>query len=304
MYLEFATTRLAATRREARFPALLLGALLACAALQPCRAQAEPMSVLPQNLPAEYRDVGVTEHRGAQISRDLQFMNERGEMVRLADMFSGKRPLILQIGYFDCPMLCDVVSRGVIDSVAKVNLKAGTDYDFLFVSINPTETPDMAAVKKEHYILEYSKQSESGGFHFLVSGGDERNIHALADAVGFRYSWVPSVRQFAHASVIMVLTPDGHVSRYLYGVQFPQQTLRLSLVEASNGKIGEPMDQILLFCLHYDAITGKYAIAAMRLMQVACALTALTVGGTLLWFFRRESAQRRVIPPAANGVQT
>ena len=119
-----------------------------------------------------------------------------------------------------------------------------------------------------------------------------RTFSALADGVGFRYSWVPSVKQYAHAAVILVITPDGRISRYLYGVTFPSQTLRLSLVEASDGRIGQAMDQILLFCLHYDAVTGKYAIAALRLMQVSCVFTALMLGGTLFWFHRREALQR------------
>ncbi|MDP9173045.1 MAG: SCO family protein [Planctomycetota bacterium] len=281
--------------------AIITAIFIVAAATSP-RVSAEvngPSDSLPNTLPREYRDVGVTEHRGDQIPPDIQFNDEHGNPVTLSKFFQSKRPLVLQLGYFDCPMLCDVVSRGLIESAKNMKLKAGSDFDFLFVSINPSESPDSAALKKEHYLQEYAKEGESTGFHFLT--GDEGDIRRLAAAVGFRYNWVPSVRQYAHPAVIMILMPDGKLSKYLYGVKFPEQTLRLSLVEASDGKIGDPMDQILLFCLHYDAITGKYAIAAMRLMQLGCAVTALTVGGTLFWFFRREGAVRLQTKPLDDG---
>jgi protein SCO1/2 len=274
-------------------PATYLVAILSLAAIVASRAVAEPITGpagLPENLPKEYRDIGVTEHRGDQLPMDLVFFDEHGQQVRLGQYFQNKRPVILQLGYLDCPMLCDVVSRGVIDSVKAVDLKARTVFDFVFVSINPVETPDQAALKKEHYVQEYAKENEAGGFHFLT--GDEIQIHRLAASVGYRYNWIPAVKQFAHPSVVMVLTPDGHLSRYLYGVTFPERTMRLSLVEASNGKIGSAMDQVLIFCLHYDAVTGKYAVVAYRLMQIVCAFTAIFVGGTMFWFFRRESIHR------------
>jgi protein SCO1/2 len=244
---------------------------------------------LAGRVPDEIKNVGVDEHLGKQIPMDLEFINERGETVKLGDYFQGNRPVILQLGYFDCPMLCSLVSRGILDSVKDVDLKAGTDFDMVFVSIDPSESPSLAALKRQNTIEYYGKPEESSGFHFLVGKDDQ--IMKLADAVGFRYEKMEDTQQFAHAAVIFIVTPQGKLSRYLYGIKFDPQTVHLSLVEASQNKIGTTMDQILLLCLHYDSASGKYGWVAVGLMRLSGLCTVLTLGGTMFYLFRREHRQ-------------
>jgi protein SCO1/2 len=244
---------------------------------------------LAGRVPDEIKNVGVDEHLGSQIPMDLEFINERGETVKLGDYFQGNRPVILQLGYFDCPMLCSLVSRGIMDSVKDVNLKAGSDFDMVFVSIDPSESPSLAALKKQNTIEYYGKPEEASGFHFLV--GKDNQIAKLADTVGFRYEKMEDTQQYAHAAVIFIVTPQGKLSRYLYGIKFDPQTVHLSLVEASQNKIGTTMDQILLLCLHYDSASGKYGWAAVGLMRLSGLCTVLTLGGTMFYLFRREHRQ-------------
>ena len=235
---------------------------------------------------AQIQNVGVTEHPGAQIPVSARFINENGQELPLSAYQNKGRPIVLQIGYFECPMLCGMVSQGLIESVKQMGLKGGKDFDMLFVSVDPSETPSLAALKHQSTMRYYGHPDEAGGFHFLV--GRQDDIKLLTSTVGFGYEYMPDTQQFAHPAVLIVLTPEGKVSRYLYGVRYNQQTVRLSLVEASAGKIGSTVDKILLICLHYDAATGKYAWFAINLMRVGGLITVLCVGGTMLWFFRRE----------------
>jgi len=237
-------------------------------------------------VPDEIKNVGVTEHLGVSLPMGARFINDRGEELPLSSYFGHGRPVVLQLGYFQCPMLCTLVSKGILDSVKQVNLKAGTDFDMLFISIDPSETPSLAALKRQSTVDYYGKPDEASGFHFLVGRPDD--IKVVTSTVGFRYEEMADTQQFAHAAVLLIVTPDGKVSRYLYGTSYPAQTVRLSLVEASAGKIGTAMDQLILICLHYDSATGKYAWAAIGLLRIAGLLTLLGLGGTMLWLFRRE----------------
>jgi protein SCO1/2 len=237
-------------------------------------------------VPDALKNVGVTEHLGASLPMDARFINDHGEELPLRSYFGHGRPVVLQLGYIQCPMLCGLVSKGLLDAVKEVKLKAGTDFDLLFISIDPSETPSLAALKHHSTVEYYAKPDEASGFHFLV--GRPEDIQAVTSAVGFRYEEMPDTQQFAHAAVLMIVTPDGKLSRYLYGINYQAQTVRLSLVEASAGKIGTTMDQILLICLHYDAATGKYAWVAIGLLRIAGLATVLCLGGTMLWLFRRE----------------
>jgi protein SCO1/2 len=253
-------------------------------------------------VPDEIKNVGVTEHLGVSLPLDARFINDRGENLPLSSYFGHGRPVVLQLGYFQCPMLCGLVSKGLLDAVKEVNLKAGTDFDMLFISIDPAETPSLAALKRQSTVEYYNKPDEAAGFHFMV--GRPEDIQAVAGTVGFRYEEMPDTQQFAHAAVLMIITPEGKVSRYLYGTNYQAQTVRLSLVEASANKIGTTMDQILLICLHYDAATGKYAWMAIGLLRIAGLMTVLGLGGTMLWLFRREfhlapalKAQSKPPPP-------
>lgn len=267
-------------------PVLAVAITFACGS----RAQAANTPEAPVDaagrVPDEIKNVGVTEHLGVSLPLDARFINDRGEELPLRSYFGHGRPVVLQLGYFQCPMLCGLVSKGLLDAVKEVNLKAGTDFDMLFISIDPSETPSLAALKRQSTLEYYAKPDEASGFHFLV--GRPEDISVVASTVGFRYEEMPDTQQFAHAAVLMIITPDGKVSRYLYGTNYQPETVRLSLVEASANKIGTAMDQFILICLHYDAATGKYAWAAIGLLRIAGLATLLGLGGTMFWLLRRE----------------
>lgn len=235
------------------------------------------------------KDITVDEHTGARLPLDLTFTDENGQTVQLGQYFKGNKPVVLQLGYYGCPMLCNLISKGIAQSLKEVKLTTGTDYDVVFVSIDPSEGPKIAFDKKRFFLQEYGREGGSG-WHLLT--GKEPQIKQLAGAVGFNYRWIDSAGQFAHPAVIMVIMPDGKVSRYLYGVRFNPQTLRLSLVEASNGKIGSAVDQLYLTCFQYDGRQGKYALAAIGLMRGGGVLTMLIVGLVLFRMFRKEARER------------
>jgi protein SCO1/2 len=238
-------------------------------------------------MPEELKNVGVTERTGQRLPLNLTFKDERGNTVRLGDYFNRGRPVLLQLAYYECPQPCGLVSQGMMDAARAVELKIGTDLDIVIVSIDPREQPGLAYRKKQSYVGATGRPAEAGGWHLLT--GEEQNIQQLAAAVGFQYKWVESVRQFAHPAVLMVIMPDGRVSRYLYGIKYDPQAVRLSLVEAADGKVGSALDRFkLLTCLTYDGTTGMYTVAVTRLMRLGGALTVLVVGGGLALLLLRE----------------
>ena len=240
--------------------------------------------------PGELNDVTVVEHAGSQLPLDLTFNDETGKPVQLGQYFAGRKPVVLQLGYYKCPMLCGLISQGLLNSVKQVSLTAGKDYDLVFVSIDPKETPELAAQKKGAFLQQYGRDS-SAGWHFLT--GTEAAIEALARADGFQYKWVQSAGKFAHPAVLTLATPEGKISRYLYGVQFDPSTLRLSLVEASDGKVGSSIDKLYLTCFAYDGAQGKYAFAAMSAMRTGGVLIMIVVAAVLIRMFRREAKLRK-----------
>jgi protein SCO1/2 len=235
------------------------------------------------------KDITVDEHAGARLPLDLTFVDDNGQTVRLGDYFKGNKPVVLQLGYYGCPMLCNVISQGIVESLKDVKLETGSDYDVLFVSIDPSETPKLAAEKKQSMLAAFGREGGSG-WHLLT--GKEPQIRQLAQTVGFTYRWIDSAGQYAHPAVIMVCMPDGKVSRYLYGVRFNPQTLRLSLVEASDGKVGSAVDKLYLTCFQYDGRQGKYALAAIGIMRGGGVLTMVVVAIVLFRMFRKEARQR------------
>jgi protein SCO1 len=231
------------------------------------------------------QQVGLDQRLGEQVPLDLQFRDEQGREVLLGDYF-GQRPVILTLVYYRCPMLCTQVLNGVLRSSQAMRLQIGTDYDIVSVSIDPRETPAMAAAKKDHYVSRYRRAGAEKGWHFLT--GDQSSIEALAHAVGYRYQYDEKSDQYAHPSGIVVLAPDGQVSRYFYGVDYPAGNLRLGLVESAQGKIGSPVDQILLLCFHYDPTTGKYGVVIHRVIRLAGVTTVLGLGTFLFAMYRLE----------------
>ncbi len=235
--------------------------------------------------PELLKQVGIDQKLNQSIPLNLTFRDENGAPVQLAQFF-GQKPVILTLVYYNCPMLCTQVLNGVESSLKELSTDIGNQYDVITISIDPTESHVLAKTKKEMYVGMYGRPGAAQGWHFLT--GDEPQIKQLADAVGFRYAYDPDTKQFAHASVIMLLTPEGKISRYFYGIQYPTRDLRLGLVEASEGKIGTPVDQVLLFCYHYDPATGKYGLLISHIIQAGGALTVLILGVGMLILFRGE----------------
>jgi len=231
------------------------------------------------------KDVGIDQKLNDSVPLDLTFRDESGQTATLRQYFGGK-PVILSLVYYNCPMLCTQVLNGLERSLKDVPMDVGKQFNVLTISIDPTERPVLASAKKALYTGLYGRPGVVDGWHFLT--GDEAQIKQLASAVGFRYAYDPDTKQFAHASAIMMLTPEGKISRYLYGIQYSSRDLRLGLVDASNGKIGTMADQILLFCYHYDPATGKYSLLISRVLKAAAAFTMLVMGVGIFLLARSE----------------
>ena len=235
--------------------------------------------------PQIFSSVGIDQHLNAQVPLDLKFKDENGREVRLGDYF-GKRPVILTLVYYQCPMLCTQVLNGLTSSMNVLKFDAGNQYDIVTVSIDPRETPEMARAKKATYIGRYRRAGAQQGWHFLT--GDQADIAKLTSAVGFRYVFDPKTDQFAHASGIMVLTPEGKVAQYYYGIEYSPKDLRLALIEASKNKIGNIVDEVVLYCYHYDPTSGHYNAVAINLVRVAGVLTVVLLGGFIFLSVKRE----------------
>jgi protein SCO1/2 len=241
-------------------------------------------SVPSAQMPGVLRDVGFDQRLGEQVPLDLVFHDEGGKDVRLADLMHGK-PAVLSLVYYECPMLCTMVLNGLTSCMQMVKFDVGKEFDVITVSFDPRDTPEIAAKKKAGYVQRYRREGAAAGWHFLT--GSEESIRSLTKACGFRYKWDEKSNQFVHASGIMVLTPDGHLSRYFYGVEYPPKDLRLGLVEAANGKIGNVADQVLLYCFHYDPATGKYGAAVIAILRLAAGMTLVGLAALLLLMRRR-----------------
>jgi protein SCO1/2 len=235
--------------------------------------------------PGPLAKVDIQQRLNNRVPADLPFLDEQGKRVRLSKYF-GKRPVVLALVYYQCPMLCTQVLNGTVKCLRGIELEAGRDYEVVVVSFDPKETPDLAAAKKKAYLGRYEPPGGSAGWHFLT--GKASSIDKLTDAAGFRYQYDPRTRQYAHASGIMVLTPQGRIARYFFGIDYPTRDLRLSLVEASANRIGSPVDRILLFCYHYDPKTGRYGLAILNLIRAAGATTVLGLGTFVAVSLRRD----------------
>ena len=254
-------------------------------------------SNLKPALPSELLGVGIDQKLDQQAPLNAVFLDEAGRAVPLSSFFQTGKPVLLAPVYYRCPMLCTQILNGVASSLKAVSLNPGRDFEILSVSFDPKDTSELAAAKKQTYLRRYGRPNTANGWHFLT--GDPANIKALMDAVGFHYKYDPATDQFAHASGIMILTPGGRLSRYFYGVEYAPRDVRLGLVEASHSKIGNPVDQILLFCYHYDPATGKYGAVAVNLLRAVSAGFVLICGGFLIVVWRRELRAGRRTPTQA-----
>jgi protein SCO1/2 len=246
----------------------------------------EPKGLGAANVKPSILDkVGIDQRLNEQLPLQTTFHDESGRTVQLGEYFKD-RPVVLALVYYTCPMLCSEVLNGLTSSLKMVQFTAGKEFDVVAISINPREGPADALKKRAGYIQRYHRPGSEVGWHFLT--GDEPSIQAVAKAAGFRYTWDPSIQQYAHASGIMVLTPQGKLAQYYYGIEYSPRDLRLGLINASENKIGSLVDQLLLYCYHYDPATGKYSLAILRLVRVAGAATALGIGVLVIVLFRRE----------------
>ena len=260
-------------------PLVWLVALLC--SIETLSAQTIPASTLPSAL----RGVGLDQRLGDQVPRDLVFRDERGDPVSL-DRYFGDRPVILALVYYECPMLCSLQLGGLVRSLRALTLNPAEDFEIVTISFDPGETPAVAAQKKAAYLERYARAGAESGWHFLT--GAEESIQALTRAVGFRYAYDPETDEYSHAAGIVVLTPEGRISRYFYGIEYPARDLRLGLVEASGNRIGSFVDQALLFCFHYDPLEGKYNFAIMNGLRVGGLATVLILGGFVINALRRD----------------
>ena len=242
-------------------------------------------------LPKQLDGVGITERLATALPADLEFTNEEGATIRLGDYFTGAKPVILTLNYYRCPMLCTLILNGMIEALENANMTPGRDFEIVTVSIDPSETPTLAKQKKQAYLAGLGTAEAGEAWHFLTGG--EAAIRRLTAAVGFGYRYDEDRKEYAHAAVLLVCTPDGKISRYLYGVRFEPRTLRLALVEASQGLVGSTLEQLILYCYHYDPSTGTYALAAMKLMRVAGLLTVLILGAVISALWIRDVRRRQ-----------
>lgn len=255
-----------------------------------CLALATSVKAQIDETPDAVDGLGVTEHLNELLPLDTPFTDDRGALIRLGDYFDGKKPVILSLNYSNCPMLCQQQLNGLVRTLSEMDASVGEDFHVVSISIDPRESYQKASKTRMRYYQEYDRPGTANGWHFLV--GEAKSIMAVAKATGFQYRYVPERKEYAHNAVLMLCTPDGRISRYLYGVQFDEPTLRLSLVEASEGKIGTTVDQIILTCFMYDESSGRYGPQAVRLMQLGAftTVTCLVVGLTPFWLLRRRTA--------------
>ena len=251
------------------------------------------MSPPANSRPPRLENVGIEQHLDAQVPPDLTFRDDTGKIVKLGDYY-GHKPLILNLVYYNCTMLCGEALAGLASAMRLVKFDVGNEFELITVSFDPRETPEMAAAKKKDYVGRYGRANAAAGWHFLT--GQPDSINALTKAVGFEYQYDPKSNQYAHATAIMVLTPQGRISRYFYGVDFPPKDLRMGLVEASQGKIGNAVDAVLLYCYHYNPETGKYGAMVANILRLAAAATILIMGIFLFILWRMElSVPRRAL---------
>jgi protein SCO1/2 len=273
----------------------VLGLLWSWVGILSCGVPAEAHHVEGHEPPGVLAEVRFDQRLDAQIPPDLLFRDETGTPVRLSDYF-GRKPLILTLNYFDCPMLCPLALEGLVRSLRPLSFSIGEQFDVLTVSFDPRETSELAAAAKAKYQRDYARPEAATGWHFLT--GTEESIRVLTETVGFKAVYNVERQQYAHAAGMMVLTPQGRIARYLYGIDVPTRDLRLALVEAAAGRIGSPVDRLLLFCYQYDPATGKYTMAVMRTLRFAGLATLLGLGGLMVVMFRRERSR---VDPSAPG---
>lgn len=236
--------------------------------------------------PKALEEVGITPNQGGKIDLDLEFRDHNGELVRLRDYTQAGKPILLSLAYYACPSLCNFHLNGLNDTLKRLEKPLGDEFNLVVVSFDPKEKPDLAKAKRESYIQAYGRPEGEKGWHFLT--GDAAAIGSLTKSVGFEYRWDEEQQQYAHASAAIAISPDGTISRYLYGITFDPKTLRLSMVEASQGKVGGLVEKLILYCFHFDPKENKYTVAAFNIMRAGAVLVVLVIAAFLLPFWIRS----------------
>ena len=270
--------------------AILLAILTLCSAALGQGMSKGIMSPPANVRPPGLKNVGIEQHLNEQIPPELIFRDENGNQVRLADYF-GRKPMILNLVYYQCPMLCGEVLSGLESTLRVLKFDVGNQFDVLTVSFDPRETPAMATAKKAEFLKRYGRPGATQGWHFLT--GPQQSIDALTKTAGFQYEYDANSGQFAHTTAIMVLTPEGRIAQYYYGVEYAPKDLRLGLIQASQNKIGNLADQVLLYCYHYDPATGKYGAIVSNILRLGAGLTIVILAALLFILFRLEKTAPR-----------
>lgn len=247
-------------------------------------------SVVPSSeMPGVLKSVGYDQRIGEKVPLDVPWRDEHGRAVTLGDYLNGKKPAVLVMAYYHCPMLCDLVLQGVETGLKPLSLDPGREFDVIVAGIDPQETPALAAAKKKEILARYARPGTENGWHFLT--GPRDSIARLTQSVGFRYVYDPQRNQFAHAAGMVILTSEGRVSRYLLGVEFPARDIRLGLVESGHGKLGTVVDQVLLYCFHYDPLVGRYSAVTLNIMRLSAVVTVVALALFVVFLRRRETAE-------------
>jgi protein SCO1 len=276
--------------------ALEIAMVVAICAVPVMTQMADPSS---DRLPPQLGSVGIEQRLGEQVPLQVPFRDETGKSVLLANFFQKGRPVILSLVYFNCQLLCSQVLAEMAHAMSRLKFDAGKQFEVVTVSFDPRETTQMAAEARSKYLAMYGRAGTANGWHFLT--GDQPSITALSDAVGFHYSWDPQTKQFAHATGIMLLTPEGRVAQYYYGARYFASDLRLGLIEASHNRIGTIADQIVLYCYHYDPRTGRYGAIVFRVMQVSGGFTLLILGSLIAFLLFTDPNRRKIFSGSNHG---
>jgi protein SCO1/2 len=272
-------------------PLPLVAALL-LAGVVPAYAQSDAPGLRPaagppaNQTPQALQQVRFDQKLDAKLPLDATFRDETGRVVRLGEFF-GRKPVVLAFVYYECPMLCTQILNGLVSGLGVLEQTAGKEFDVVAISFDARETPVMAAAKKAVYLDTYKRPGAEQGWHFLT--GDDANIRRVTDAAGFQFSWDDTTQQFAHASGVIVVTPDGRLARYLFGIEYPPRDLKFALMESSEGRIGSVVDQVLLYCYHYEPATGTYSLVAMNAVRLGGAVTVALLLGFVGMSLRRDN---------------
>lgn len=277
-------------KRAVKTIAATAATMLLASGLAAAQGMAGPVYKPATPPPQILNNISIDQNLNKQVPLDLAFKDENGRDVKLADYF-GKKPVILSLVYYECPMLCTETLNGMVSAFKVLKFDVGNEFNVVTVSFDSREKPELAAQKKKNYLHLYGRPGAEQGWHFLT--GPQSSIDALTNSVGFHYAWDQQTQQFAHATALILLTPDGKIAQYYYGVEFSPRDLRFGIIEASKGKTGTIVDQVLLYCFHYDPRSGKYGAVITRVLQLAGGATILLLGGFMIVMFRLEPSKKK-----------